>query len=130
MVRPPYPRRLSAVAGCGQFASYAAWVLLGRVMVAGIFATGYDDKLRSRWTALVTDLNRHLAAQMGRDAEAGLIIPLSDDHGALIETLTDMIVMAFYKDRSLPLAEAESARMLTFVKAIWLEAWGASVAAG
>lgn len=107
-------------------ASYAEWVVHGQVMVAGLFATGYDDGLRSRWTELVTDLNAHLAAQMGRDAEAGLITPVSDDHGALIQTLTDMIVMAFYKDRSLKPAEAESARMLTGVKAIWLGAWGAS----
>lgn len=107
-------------------ASYAEWVVHGRVMVAGIVATGYDDELRSRWASLVTDLNTHLADQMGRDAQAGLITPVSDDHGALVATLTDMIVMAFYNDRSLRPAEAQSERMLAAVKAIWLGAWGAS----
>lgn len=105
--------------------SYAAWVEHGRVMVAGVQATGYDDKVRSRWTELVSGLNSRLAEQMGRDAEAGLIAPLSDDHGALVERLTDMIVMAFYKDRSLAPSADESARMLESVKAIWLGAWGA-----
>ncbi|UVE96337.1 TetR/AcrR family transcriptional regulator [Dietzia sp. B32] len=104
--------------------SYAAWVEHDQVMVAGVQATGYDDKVRARWTELVTGLNRHLSEQMGRDAEAGLISPLSDDHGAIVERLTDMIVMAFYKDRSLKPAEAESARMLASVKAIWLGSWG------
>ncbi|PTM90591.1 TetR/AcrR family transcriptional regulator [Dietzia psychralcaliphila] len=107
-------------------ASHAAWLVHGRVMVAGVQATGYDEKLRTRWTTLVAGLNGQLAAQMGRDAEAGLITPLSDDHGALIATLTDMIVMAFYKDRSLESTEAESARMLSALKAIWLGTWGAS----
>lgn len=67
---------------------------------------------------------------MGRDAEAGLTTPVSDDHGALVETLTDMIVMAFYKDRSVKPAEAESTRMLTAVKALWLGAWGPAPSAG
>ncbi|MDX2358455.1 TetR/AcrR family transcriptional regulator [Dietzia sp. PP-33] len=104
--------------------SYAAWLRREHVMVAGIQATGYDDKLRARWTALVADLNRHLSAQMGRDATAGLITPVSDDHGALAASLTDMIVMAFFKDRSLKPSEAESARMLSAIRAIWLGAWG------
>lgn len=104
--------------------SYAAWVEHDQVMVAGVQATGYDDEVRSRWTELVTGLNAHLSEQMGQDAEAGLIAPLSDDHGAIVDRLTDMIVMAFYQDRSLKPAEAESARMLASIKAIWLGAWG------
>ncbi len=104
--------------------SYAAWVEHDQVMVAGVQATGYDDKVRSRWTDLVTGLNSLLSEQMGQDVAAGLITPLSDDHGAIVERLTDMIVMAFYKDRSLKPPEAESARMLESVKAIWLGAWG------
>ena len=103
--------------------SYAAWVEHDQVMVAGVQATGYDDE-RSRWTELVTGLNAHLSEQMGQDSEAGLIAPLSDDHGAIVDRLTDMIVMAFYQDRSLKPAEAESARMLASLKAIWLGAWG------
>lgn len=106
--------------------SYAAWVEHGQVMVAGVQATGYDDKVRARWTDLVTGLNRHLSEQMGQDTAAGLIAPLSDDHGAIVERLTDMIVMAFYKDRSLKPSEAESARTLAAIKTIWLGAWGAS----
>ncbi|AHD23611.1 hypothetical protein Y013_03865 [Rhodococcus pyridinivorans SB3094] len=65
------------------------------MMVAGLQAVDYDDKLSARWTALVTDLNGRLAAQMSRDADAGEITPLSDDHEGLVTTLTDMIVMAF-----------------------------------
>ncbi|USI88336.1 hypothetical protein [Rhodococcus pyridinivorans] len=68
------------------------------MMVAGLQAVNYDDKLSARWTALVTDLNGRLAAQMSRDADAGEITPLSDDHEGLVTTLTDMIVMAFFKD--------------------------------
>lgn len=105
-------------------ASYEAWVVHGRVMVAGVQATGYDETLRARWTTLVTGLNSHLAAQMRRDADAGVITPLSEDHTAVVATLTDMIVMAFYKDRSLKPSEAESKRMLAAVKAVWLGAWG------
>lgn len=82
--------------------------------------------MRARWTDLVTGLNRHLSEQMEQDTAAGLIAPLSDDHGAIVERLTDMIVMAFYKDRSLKPPEAESARMLAATKTIWLGAWGAS----
>ena len=104
--------------------SYAAWVEHDQVMVAGVQATGYDDEVRSRWTELVTGLNAHLSEQMGQDSEAGLIAPLSADHGAIVDRLTDMIVMAFYQDRSLKPAEAESARMLASLKAIWLGAWG------
>lgn len=104
--------------------SYTAWVEHDQVMVAGVQATGYDDKVRSRWTELVDGLNSHLSEQMGRDAEAGLINPVSDDYTAIVERLTDMIVMAFYQDRSLKPAEAESARMLAAVKAISLGAWG------
>ena len=74
-------------------------------------ATGYDDEVRSRWSELVSELNRHLSLQMARDAEAGLVAPLSDDHGAICERLTDMIVMAFLQDRSVRPAEAESARV-------------------
>ena len=104
--------------------SYAAWVEHDQVMVAGVQATGYDDEVRSRWTELVTGLNAHLSEQMGQDSEAGLIAPLSDDHGAIVDRLTDMIVMAFYQDRSLKPAEAESARMPASIKAIWLGACG------
>ncbi|MEE2032670.1 TetR/AcrR family transcriptional regulator [Rhodococcus chondri] len=105
--------------------SYLAWVKRDRVMVAGIQATSYDAKLRARWTSLVTDLNRHLIAQMSRDADAGQITPLSDDHACLVTTLTDMIVMAFFKDRLLETAESESTRMLAGLKTIWLGTWGA-----
>ncbi|MXQ76509.1 TetR family transcriptional regulator [Rhodococcus rhodochrous] len=105
--------------------SYRAWVERDRVMVAGLQAVNYDDKLRARWTSLVTDLNDQLAAQMSRDADAGEITPLSDDHAGLVTTLTDMIVMAFFKDRSLRPSEAESRRMLVNVKTIWLGTWGA-----
>ena len=104
--------------------SYAAWLEHDQVMVAGVQATGYDDEVRSRWSELVSELNRHLSLQMSRDTEAGLITPLSDDHGAISERLTDMIVMAFLQDRSVRPAEAESARMLAALKAIWLGAWG------
>ncbi|MBS9372075.1 TetR/AcrR family transcriptional regulator [Rhodococcus sp. B50] len=105
--------------------SYRAWVKRDRVMVAGMQAVNYDDKLRARWTSLVTDLNSQLAAQMSRDADAGEITPLSDDHEGLVTTLTDMLVMAFFKDRSLRPPGAESTRMLTSVKTIWLGTWGA-----
>lgn len=104
--------------------SYAAWLEHDQVMVAGVQATGYDDKVRSRWAKLVSELNRHLSAQMSRDAGAGLIAPLSDDHEALTERLTDMIVVAFLQDRSVRPAQAESARMLAALRAIWLGAWG------
>lgn len=97
-----------------------------QVMVAGVQATGYDDEVRARWTDLVTGLNRTLSEQMARDARAGLIAPSSDDHGAIVERLTDMIVMAFYKDRSLTPPRPESERMLESLKAIWLGAWGAT----
>ena len=106
--------------------SYAAWMEHDQVMVAGVQATAYDDKVRSRWTELVTGLNSHLSDQMKQDAEAGLIAPLLNDYQALVERLTDMIVMAFYQDRSDKPAKAESARMLASIKAIWLGAWGAA----
>lgn len=106
--------------------SYVAWVEHDQVMVAGVQATGYDDEVRSRWTELVTGLNSHLSAQMGRDAAAGVIAPLARDHGAIVARLTDMIVMAFHEDRSIKPDQAESARMLAAIKAIWLGAWGVS----
>ncbi|MFF0239445.1 TetR/AcrR family transcriptional regulator [Rhodococcus pyridinivorans] len=75
--------------------SYRAWVERDRVMVAGLQAVNYDDKLDARWMSLVTDLDGQLAAQMSRDSDAGAITSLSDDHDGLVTTLTDMIVMAF-----------------------------------
>ena len=105
--------------------SHSVWVERGRAIVAGIEATGYDEKLRVGWSALDAELNAQLAEQMTRDAEAGLIEPASDDHRRLVETLTDMITYAFYKDRrALPAAE-ESVRMLDTLKAVWLRSWGA-----
>lgn len=106
-------------------ASHAAWVEHAQVMVAGMQAISYNDRLGTRWTNLVADLNEHLAEQMSRDADAGLITPLSEDHFGLITRLTDMIVVAFYKDRSIKFSDAESARMLASLKAIWVGVWGA-----
>lgn len=106
--------------------SHTVWVARGRALVAGIQATSYDEKLKARWAELDAELYDQLAAQMGRDAEAGLIAPASDDHHRLVETLTDMITFAFYKDRRLECPPDESAAMLDSLKAIWLGAWGAS----
>lgn len=107
--------------------SHTVWVERGRVLVAGIQAISYDEKLGARWADLDAELYAQLAAQMGRDVEAGLITPASDDHLGLMETLTDMITFAFYKDRRLQCTEEESARMLDSLKVIWVGAWGAPV---
>ena len=106
--------------------SHTFWVERGRALVAGIRAIGHDATLRARWKALDDELYAQLAAQMKRDAEAGLITPASDDHLRLTETLTDMITYAFYKDRRLQCSAEESARMLDSLKAIWVGAWGAT----
>lgn len=107
--------------------SHTVWVERGRALVAGIQAISYDAKLRARWEALDDELYSQLAAQMERDVEAGLIAPSSADHFRLMETLTDMITFAFYKDRRLQCTSEESARMLDSLKAIWVGAWGASL---
>lgn len=106
--------------------SHSVWVERGRALVAGIEATGYDEKLRVGWAALDAELNAQLAGQMTQDAEAGLITPASTDHLRLVKTLTDMITYAFYKDRRRLAGAEESARMLDSLKAIWLSSWGAA----
>lgn len=105
--------------------SHSVWVKRGRAIVAGIEATGYDEKLRGGWASMDTELYAQLASQMTQDAEAGLITPASDDYFRLVQTLTDMITNAFYKDRRALATPEESARMLDSLKAIWLSAWGA-----
>lgn len=105
--------------------SHTVWVPRGRALVAGLQAIAHDENLRTRWAELDAVLYDQLTAQMDRDAQAGLITPVSADHRGLVMTVTDMITHAFYKDRRLGSPPEDSARMLDSLKAVWLAAWGA-----
>ncbi|MDL9946539.1 TetR/AcrR family transcriptional regulator [Gordonia sp. ABSL11-1] len=96
------------------------------VLIASIQAIPLDDQIASMWQVWNRRLSGILIEQILRDIADGRASPSSQDVPNLVESLLEMTLHMYYKDRLEKNTVEQTRRMLDTVRSIWLASiWGA-----